>query len=184
MNEIVKKIVFRLVFLFDYYFIHHANPISYLRRQGAVIGKDCDILCGVWGFGTEPYLIHIGDNVTLAGGVMLVTHDGATRVYRSSDSRWKPGTGLYGKIKIGNNVFIGTNALVLPGVEIGDNVVIGAGSVVTKAVPSNQVVAGNPAKMISTVDEYREKSLGKSIFIERVANKKMKKIELIKSFWS
>lgn len=51
-------------------------------------------------------------------------------------------------IKIGNNVWIGGNVCVLPGVTIGDNVVIGAGSVVTKDIPANCLVAGNPGKII------------------------------------
>lgn len=51
-------------------------------------------------------------------------------------------------IKVGNNVWIGGNVIVLPGVSIGDNAVIGAGSVVTKDIPSNVVAVGNPCKVI------------------------------------
>lgn len=51
-------------------------------------------------------------------------------------------------VKIGNNVWIGGKVIICPGVTIGDNVVIGAGAVVVKDVPSNVVVAGNPAKII------------------------------------
>lgn len=184
MWTIIKKIYVHLVFILNYYVIHRANPVSFLRSQGAVIGQGCDILCGVWGFGTEPYLVHIGNNVTLAGGVQLITHDGATRVYRASDPRWKPETGSYGKIKIGDNVFIGTGSIVLPGKEIGSNVVIGAGSVVTKDIPSNVVYAGNPAQFIQTLDEYREKSLNKSVIIREFADQRNKKKELIHLFWS
>ena len=55
------------------------------------------------------------------------------------------------KIKVGNNVWIGGNVVVLPGVTIGDNVVIGAGSVVTKDIPSNVLAFGNPCKAIKKI---------------------------------
>lgn len=56
-------------------------------------------------------------------------------------------------IIIGNNVWLGGNVCVLPGVTIGDNVVIGAGSVVTKDIPSNVVAAGNPCKIIKNLKD-------------------------------
>jgi len=55
-------------------------------------------------------------------------------------------------IKVGNNVWIGGNVVVLPGVTIGDNVVIGAGSIVNKDIPANVVAVGNPCKVIKTID--------------------------------
>ena len=63
----------------------------------------------------------------------------------------------FGKIKIGNNVHIGMNVIVMPGVTIGDNVVIGCGAIVTKNIPSNSVAVGVPAKVIESIDEYYEK---------------------------
>lgn len=56
-------------------------------------------------------------------------------------------------IKIGNNVWLGGGVIVTPGVTLGDNVVVGAGSVVTKSFPDNVVIAGNPARIIKTVEE-------------------------------
>lgn len=56
-------------------------------------------------------------------------------------------------ITVGNNVWIGGNAIILPGITIGDNAIIGAGSVVTKSVEANTMVAGNPAKVIRSVTE-------------------------------
>lgn len=61
---------------------------------------------------------------------------------------------LFGTIVVGNNVQIGSNAIILPGVNIGDNVIIGAGSIVTKDVPNNTVVAGIPARAIESLEEY------------------------------
>ena len=62
-----------------------------------------------------------------------------------------------GPIKVGNNVFIGSNTVILPNIKIGNNVIIGAGSIVTKDIPDGSVVAGNPAKLITTFDKYIEK---------------------------
>ncbi len=58
---------------------------------------------------------------------------------------------------IGNNVYIGNNVIILPGVTIGNNVIIGAGAVVTKNIPDNSVAVGVPARVIKTADEYLEK---------------------------
>jgi len=56
-------------------------------------------------------------------------------------------------IFIGDNVQIGTGAIILPGIRIGNNVMIGAGAVVTKDIDSNCVIVGNPAKMLRKVNE-------------------------------
>lgn len=67
------------------------------------------------------------------------------------------------RIKIGNNVHIGTNAIIMPGVTIGDNCVIACGAVVTKDVPSNSIVGGVPAKYIESISEYADKARVKGI---------------------
>lgn len=111
-------------------------------------------------FGSEPYLITIGQNVEITSGVVFITHDGAAWTLRNFDEKYKE-LDIFGPIKIGNNVFIGNNAIILPGVTIGDNVVIGAGSVVAKDIPSDSVAAGVPCKVIRSLSEYGERSLEK-----------------------
>lgn len=68
-------------------------------------------------------------------------------------------------IVIGNNVYIGNNVIILPGVTIGNNVIIGAGAVVSKNIPSNSVAVGVPAKVIKTADEYFEKIQKESLHL-------------------
>lgn len=91
----------------------------------------------------EPYLIEIGDRVTISTGVSLITHDNsAIKVFSS-------GTDFVGEIKIGSDCFIGANTTILPGVSIAPNVIVGAGSVITKSFSTDGVViAGNPARII------------------------------------
>ncbi|HFD0877306.1 MULTISPECIES: chorismate mutase [Enterococcus] len=92
--------------------------------------------------------IEIGDNCMFAPNVQLYT---ATHPLHPV----KRNSGLeYAKpIKIGHNVWLGGGVIVTPGVTLGDNVVVGAGSVVTKSFPDNVVIAGNPARIIKTVEE-------------------------------
>lgn len=97
----------------------------------------------------SPNLVFIGDNFVSAPGSRILTHDASLFM--------KYNTYKVGKVIIGDYVFLGANAIVMPGVTIGDNVIIGAGSIVTKNIESGFVVAGVPAKIITTVDKYHAK---------------------------
>ena len=113
-------------------------------------GEDCrliDCTCS-----SEPYLVTIGNHVS-ATRTHFETHDGAVWVFRKEYPDWD----IIKPIKIGDNVYIGTGCIILPGVTIGDNVIIGAGSIVTKDCKSNSVYAGIPARYIKSLEEYREK---------------------------
>ena len=130
------------------------DPIKYAKSIGVEVGRDCRFLGLTRGtFGSEPFLVKVGDHVTITSGVHFVTHDGGVWLFREKE----PNIDVFGSIEIGNNVFIGLKTIIMPNVKIGDNVIIGAGSIVTKNVPSNSVVAGVPAKFIKDINSYKEK---------------------------
>ena len=104
-------------------------------------------------FPADPQYIWIGDNVRVCADAVFVNHDTArnllNRAYNTND--FLPYNGC---IYVGNNVMIGASATILPNVYIGNNVIVGAGAIVTKDVPDNSVVAGIPAKVIGTFDDF------------------------------
>lgn len=118
-------------------------------KAGLVLGNNVKIEKGCSLDPSFPWLIKIGNNVTIAPNVTILAHDASSQVHL--------GYTRLGLVNIGNNVFIGTKSIILPGINIGDNVVIAAGSIVTKDVKSNTVVAGCPAKQIETIDLFKEK---------------------------
>lgn len=150
-QNILKKIILK----------HKASSESYiehLRKNGMRIGERTTI------FNpnhtaideTRPWMIEIGNDVQITKGVTILTHGFDWSVLKGV---YGEVLGSSGKVTIGNNVFIGTNALILKGVSIGNNVIIGAGSVVTRSIPDNCVAAGNPAKVIMTLEEYHQKRI-------------------------
>lgn len=129
--------------------------LNFLRRKGVHIGK------GTYAFSNNiyidsqrPWMISIGDYCKITHGVIILQHDYSRSVLRR----------IYGDIigeslptNIGNNVFIGMNSIILMGSHIGNNVIIGAGSLVKGNIPDNVVVAGSPARIVCTIEEYYEK---------------------------
>ena len=126
---------------------------EYLRKQGAQIGENNRI--ELRSLGTEPYLIKIGNHCTIAPDVLFLTHDGATWVFTEEF----PSLQKFAPITILDNCFIGIGSIIMGGVTVGPNSVIGAGSIVTKDILPNVVAAGNPAKAICSVEEYKKKAL-------------------------
>lgn len=122
--------------------------IGELRDKGVVIGENCHIY-GAIDNGHE-FLVSMGNNVTMASGSSILTYDGSTKKI--------VGYSRVGRVDIGDDVFIGAYAIILPNVKIGSRVVIGAGSVVTRDIPDNCVAVGNPARVIGTYDAYEEKT--------------------------
>ena len=151
-----KSIYYKIKLNYFPRFLRNNEFIYILKEQGIQIGK------GTIFYGPEtmqidrsrPYLLSIGEYCKITSGVSILTHDYSRSVLRR----------VYGDVigegertVIGNNVFIGMNSIVLMGCHIGDNVVVGAGSVLSGDIPSNVVVAGNPAKIICTLEEFYEK---------------------------
>lgn len=95
-----------------------------------------------------------GAKVEFGDNVFIAPNCGFHTAGHTLDSETRNKGLEYAKpIKVGNNVWIGGNVIVLPGVNIGDNVVIGAGSVVNKDIPPNSVAVGNPCKVIKEIKE-------------------------------
>lgn len=139
--------------------------IKKLKKIGLTVGENFQMEKGCNIDTPFAWLIKIGDNVTLASRVYILAHDASTKKILNYSK--------IGKVTIGNNVFIGAHTVVLPNVIIGNNVVIGANSVITKDVKDNTVVAGNPAKEICTLEEFKKRN-----------SKKMKKSPIYDASWT
>lgn len=141
-------------------FAFRRDPVVAARRLGVRIGERCRMLgTSPRTFGSEPYLISIGDHVTVTGGVRFVTHDGGVWVFREE----RPSLDIVAPIAIGNNVFIGLNVIIMPGVTLGDNTVVAAGSVVTRSFEGGAVIAGVPARRVRALDEYRQSAFERGV---------------------
>lgn len=150
--SIIKKIFNRCSLLVAN--LSYKNKRKYLIKRGANIGSGTRMNCNVDAFGTEPYLITVGGNCLFAANINLITHDGGIKVLNALGYFDGKRMDNIAPIVIGNNVYIGMGAYIMPGVHIGDNVIVGAGAIVTKDIPSNSVCVGIPARVIKTIDEY------------------------------
>lgn len=151
------------------------NPVKYAKKLGVVIKGDVHFYgINTGTFGSEPWLIELGDNVHITGGVQFINHDGGVLILRDKH----PTLEITKPIKLGNNVYIGMNSIILPGVTIEDNVVVAAGSVVTKSLSSDCVYGGVPARKIKSLNSYlgkaKSESLGFGELKGKVKEKKLK----------
>jgi len=182
MIDMLKQILWkawRLKKMIELLFCNEHNIADFYRKdQGLRIGKHCRIMGKKLDlFGSEPYLIEIGNHVTISDRVKFITHDGGVGILREQI----PGLNIFGKIVIQDNCFIGANSILMPNITVGPNCVIGAGAVVTHNVPPNTIVAGIPAKVIMTTDEYRQKAIAKGLVIfEQEPTKR--KVEILNHF--
>lgn len=120
-----------------------------LVSMGMKVGQNFGRLNGVILDPSHCWLIEIGDNVTMAPRVHVLCHDASTKKFLNYTK--------IGRVTIGDNVFVGAESVILPGVTVGSNVIIGANSTVTHDIPDNTVVAGSPARVICTLEEYLNK---------------------------
>lgn len=166
-----RRIVMQLVY----------SPSEYAKKIGVKVGGST-LISDYRHWSSEPYLISIGSNCQITSEVKFYTHGGGLS-FRDKI----PDFDCFGKISIGNNVYIGSRSMIMAGVTIEDNVMVAAGSVVTKSIPSGVVVGGNPARVICTIDEYKQrnvsfntnsKSMGlheKRLYLESLPNERFLK---------
>lgn len=148
---LIKKLALRVRRSFVLNSYDDFTIAEYFRSQGARIGENNRL--EIRSLAGEPYLVTIGNHCTISPNVQLLTHDGAGWIFTEEI----PDLQKFGPITIHDNCFIGLNSIILPNVTIGPNAVVGAGSVVTRDVAPGTIVAGNPARKISTIEKYREK---------------------------
>ncbi len=136
------------------------KPVKYAKKIGVNVNGALHIY-GKVGWSTEPWIITLGNNVHITDGVKFLTHDGGTLLFRSR----VPDLEITKPITVGNDVYIGNNVIILPGVNIGNNVIIGAGAVVSRDIPDNSVAVGVPARVIKSADDYFEKIKKESLHL-------------------
>lgn len=143
--------------LFALVFLRRSDiKIKWLRKCGAHIGDGCIIRSTIMSF-PEPFMVNIGNNVYVAARCHFLTHDGAyswiTRKMGVTEKR----TDKLGMIVVGDNCFIGEGATITPNTTIGANCIVGANALVSKSIGDNQVIGGNPANIICSVEDYINK---------------------------
>lgn len=138
--NIIKELLYR---------IRGEYTTEKLISMGMKVGKNFKRLNGVILDPAHCWLITIGDDVTMAPRVHILCHDASTKTFLNYTK--------IGRVNIGNNVFIGAESVVMPGVTIGNNVIIGVNSTVTHDVPDGMVVVGSPARILCTTEDYLSK---------------------------
>ena len=138
--------IFKRVYLS---YLKRVDEVKYWKALGVKIGEGTRFYNAMLDYG-HPWMISIGKNCILTN-CRILTHDASTYSFLNKSK--------VSDVIVGDNVFIGVNSIILCGVHVGDNSIIGAGSVVSKDVPANVVVAGNPAKIVCTKEEFEKKHL-------------------------
>lgn len=147
----VKKIIKKVL---------HRGPsveetIAYLKNNGAQIGENLNVYGRRLNIDTcFPFMLHIGNEVEITADVCILNHDYSWCVIKKYSGELLGGVGY---VHIGDNVFIGTGATILMNTHIGNNTIVGARSVVSGKYPDNVVIAGCPARVVCTIEEYIEK---------------------------
>ncbi len=130
---------------------NHEYILKYLKTSGIKMGGGNHIYCDITS--AESNLIMLGNNITISGNVTFVTHDNSIIKINPHKSN------LFGRIRIGDNCFIGMNSTILYGVTLGNNIIVASGSVVCDSFLDERIIiGGNPARIIGTWDKLEEKS--------------------------
>lgn len=157
-QSIIRRIYRKLYALI----IGKINPVRYAIKIGVNFKEPSTVkIYGKVGWSTEPWLMTIGNNVHITENVRFVGHDGGTLLFR----HLVPDLEITKPITVGDDVYIGNNVLIMPGVTIGNKVIIGAGAIVSRDIPDNSVAVGVPARVIKTADEYFEKIQKESLHL-------------------
>lgn len=146
---LIKKMIFPNTYSSEVY-------IKYLKKCGIKIGENCYVWSPNHTFidVQRPETLVIGNNCKITQGVTILSHDYSMSVAKK---RYAEHVGTAEITSIGDNVFIGINSIILMGSKIGNNCIIGAGSVVCGSFPDDSVIAGNPARVVSTLGKYYTK---------------------------
>lgn len=140
-KEIIKKII-------------KTDSDNFLIEQPFMCDYGYNIKIGNNFYSNHNLIILDGAEVEFGDNVFIAPNCGFYTAGHPIDIKERNEGIEYAKpIKVGNNVWIGGNVIVIPGVTIGDNVTIGAGSVVTKDIPSNVIAYGNPARVMKKIEE-------------------------------
>ncbi len=174
-NSIAISIIYKIINIIQKK--RRKKYLDKLIKNGLVLGRNVDIVDTFFFDPSHCFLISIGDNCTICPNVRLIAHDASTKK--------NLGYTKIGKICIQENVFLGDSVIILPGVCVGANSIVGAGSIVTKDIPPNSVVAGNPAIVLGTAEAYRnkiaqirekKKVFGREYYIEKLNERKREEI--------
>lgn len=169
--NIITKTITRAIRLVIYGYKSSSKMyLNHLRKKGMCIGEGTTLFSSdtINIDEQKPQMISIGRNVQITGGDTILTHDYG----------WAVTKGVYGDVlgsvrpvTIGDNVYIGMNAIILAGAHIGNNVIIGANSTVIGTIPDNCVAVGSPCRKIYSLEKYHEKrkaaQLGEAVEIAR-----------------
>lgn len=107
------------------------------------------------------HLLHIGSNVVITGPVTILTHDYSSFVCMRRYPERERAVAAMRSVMIGDNVFVGWGATILPGTIIGENTIIGAGAVVSGNIEADSVYAGNPARKIMTLEDFYQRRIAR-----------------------
>jgi len=137
----LKRILTQPFLFFAWFSPHKSLRVFFHRLRGVKIGKNVEIgyLCFIGH--VHPRMIHIEDNAIITSGVTILEHDNS--YYYTNRGNVK-----LGEVFIGDRAFIGTGSVIMPGVRIGANAIVGSLSLVNKDVPANEIVVGNPARLL------------------------------------